>query len=77
MGSRPTGHIPFSARAKEALAHAVREAQAPHGDDIGTEHLALGLLAVDGGLVRPVLAALGTSAPVLRTAILDRYRQAD
>jgi hypothetical protein len=31
---------------------------------------------VDGGLVPPILAALGESAPALRAAILDRYRQA-
>jgi len=34
------------------------------------------LLAIDGGLVPPILAALGTSSKVLRAAILDRYRQA-
>jgi hypothetical protein len=31
---------------------------------------------VDEGLVPPILAALGVSAPVLRAAIVDRYRQA-
>jgi hypothetical protein len=75
-GARPTGHIPFTPRAKESLANTVREAQARHDDHIGIEHLALGLLADDSGLVPSVLSALGTSAPALRAAIVDRYRKA-
>lgn len=75
-GARPTGHIPFTSRAKESLANSVREAQARHDSHIGVEHLTLGLIAIDSGLVPAVLAALGASAPTLRTAILDRYRRA-
>jgi ATP-dependent Clp protease ATP-binding subunit ClpA len=55
---------------------ALREAQAERDTYIGVQHIALGLLAIDGGLVPPILAALGTSPKVLRAAILDRYRQA-
>jgi ATP-dependent Clp protease ATP-binding subunit ClpA len=73
-GARPTGHIPFTPRAKESLANAVREAQARH--EIGIEHLAIGLMAMESGLLSSVLSALGTSAPVLRAAIVDRYRRA-
>ncbi len=43
---------------------------------IGVEHLALGLLSVTDGLVPPILAALGASAPELRTAVAERCRQA-
>ncbi|MFE9453896.1 Clp protease N-terminal domain-containing protein [Streptomyces sp. NPDC006739] len=75
-GARPSGHIPFTARAKESLANTVREAQARHDHAIGVEHLALGLIAVTSGPVPSVLSALGVSAPALRAAIVDRYRQA-
>jgi ATP-dependent Clp protease ATP-binding subunit ClpA len=75
-GARPTGHIPFTPRAKESLANTVREAKARHDNHIGTEHLAIGLMAVNNGQVRSVLSALGASAPALRTAIVNRYRQA-
>ncbi|MFJ9153500.1 Clp protease N-terminal domain-containing protein [Streptomyces sp. NPDC102270] len=74
-GARPTGHIPFTPNAKESLSNTVHEAQARHETDIGTEHLALGLIAMNSGLVPSVLSALGASAPALRTAIVDRYRQ--
>lgn len=75
-GSVPSGHLPFTCRAKKTLELALREATARHDAHIGVEHLALGLLAVDSGLVPPILAALGTTSPILRAAIQDRYRQA-
>ena len=43
---------------------------------IGVEHIALALTAIKNGLVPSILSAAGTSAPALRAAILDRYRQA-
>jgi hypothetical protein len=43
---------------------------------VGVEHIALALTFIKNGLVPPILSAAGTSAPALRTAILDRYRQA-
>jgi ATP-dependent Clp protease ATP-binding subunit ClpA len=75
-GARPTGHIPFTHRAKESLANTVREAQARHDDCIRIEHLALGVITNNSGLVPSLLSALGTSVPALRAAIVDRYRQA-
>jgi ATP-dependent Clp protease ATP-binding subunit ClpA len=75
-GPRPTGHIPFTPGAKKTLQNALREALARHDDHIGVEHITLGLIATNGGLVPPILSALGASAPALRAAILDRYRQA-
>ncbi|MFF1255518.1 hypothetical protein OG564_41045 [Streptomyces sp. NBC_01280] len=74
--ARSGGHIRFSPRAKESLANTVREAQARHDRHIGVEHLGLSLVTMTGGLVPSVLSALGASAPALRTAITDRYRQA-
>jgi Clp amino terminal domain, pathogenicity island component len=75
-GALPTGHLPFTPRAKKSLENSLREAEALHDQHIGVEHLALGLLAMNSGLVPPILSALGTSEPALRAAILDRYRQA-
>jgi hypothetical protein len=43
---------------------------------IDVEHVALALTAIKNGLVPPILSAAGASAPALRAAILDRYRQA-
>jgi ATP-dependent Clp protease ATP-binding subunit ClpA len=68
--------LPHTSGVGQILQNARREAQAWHHTQIGVEHLALGLLAVSGGPVPPILAALGVSAPALRAAILDRYRQA-
>jgi ATP-dependent Clp protease ATP-binding subunit ClpA len=75
-GPRSPGHIPFTPGAKKILANAVREAQARQDTYIGVEHITLGLVAIDSGLVPPILSALGASATTLRAAVLDRYRQA-
>jgi hypothetical protein len=67
--------LPHGPGAGQSLGNALREAQTRHGAQIDVGHLALGLLAVDEGLVPPILSALGVSAPALRAAILDRCRQ--
>ncbi|HET9970534.1 MAG TPA: Clp protease N-terminal domain-containing protein [Streptosporangiaceae bacterium] len=75
-GPAPSGHIPFTPATKKILELALREAGARDDTQIGVEHIALALTTVASGLVPPILAAAGTQAPALRTAILDRYRQA-
>jgi hypothetical protein len=75
-GAVASGHLPFTARAKKSLENSLREAEAMHDQHVGVEHLALGLIRMDGGLVPQILQALGGSGPALRAAILDRYRQA-
>jgi ATP-dependent Clp protease ATP-binding subunit ClpA len=75
-GPMPTGHLPFTTRAKKCLENTAHEAYARHDKHIGVEHVTLGLIAISSGMVGPILAALGTSAPTLRAAIVDRYRQA-
>jgi ATP-dependent Clp protease ATP-binding subunit ClpA len=74
--NQPRGHIPFTPGAKKTLANAVRQAAAMRDDHLGTEHVAVGLLEVNQGLVPAILAAAGTSAPELRAAILGRCRKA-
>jgi hypothetical protein len=75
-GNLPTGHLPFTPAAKKSLESALREALARDDGHLGTEHVALSLIAMNGGLVPPILSAAGPSGPALRAAILDRYRQA-
>lgn len=73
---QPAGHIPFAPGAKKCLQDTLREALAQHQTGIGVEHIALGLLVTNSGLVPPILDEAGLSAPALRAAILDRYRSA-
>ena len=75
-GPPPSGHIPFTPAAKKILELAVREALALNDSQMGVEHIALALTAIRNGLVPAILSVADTSAPALRAAILDRYRQA-
>jgi ATP-dependent Clp protease ATP-binding subunit ClpC len=64
----PTGHIPFTPRAKKVLELSLREALQLGHNYIGTEHILLGLLREGEGVAAQVLQTLG--------AELDRVRQA-
>ena len=75
-GPAPTGHIPFTPRAKKSLELSLREAQALHDDYIGVQHLILAQLAIRDGMPRQIVSALGASNESLRAAILARYRKA-
>jgi hypothetical protein len=76
-GPRPTGHISPTPDAWYAVHRSVVEAVIlRHDTRIRAEHLALAFTAMTTGLVPPILSALGTSAPALRTAILERSWQA-
>ena len=75
-GAHSTGHLPFTPRAKKSLEHSLREAKARHDNYLGVEHLTLALVAMNDGAVPPILSALSAPPAILRTAILDRYRQA-
>jgi hypothetical protein len=63
----PTGHIPFTPRAKKVLELSLREALALSHNYIGTEHILLGLIREGEGVAAQVLVKLGGS--------LDRVRQ--
>ncbi len=75
-GPRPSGHIPFTPAAKKILELTLREAVALHDSHVGVEHVALALTTIKQGLVPQILSAAGAPPAALRTAILDRYRQA-
>jgi ATP-dependent Clp protease ATP-binding subunit ClpC len=64
----PTGHIPFTPRAKKVLELSLREALQLGHNYIGTEHILLGLIREGEGVAAQVLQKLG--------ADLDRVRQA-
>ncbi|WP_054952629.1 ATP-dependent Clp protease ATP-binding subunit [Flaviflexus massiliensis] len=63
----PSGHIPFTPRAKKVLEYALREGLQLGHSYIGTEHLLLGLLREQDGVAAKVLVKLG--------ADLGRVRQ--
>ena len=75
-GPRPTGHIPFTPAAKKILELTLREAVALNDSQVGVEHIVLALTTIKQGLVPQILSEADTPAAALRTAILDRYRQA-
>ena len=75
-GPPPPPYIPFTPGAKKTLVRAMDEAAARHDPNAGAEHLALALTAASTGPMPSILAAAGTAAPALRSAILNRYRQA-
>src|SRR4029450_1438854 len=65
--SPPSGHIPFTPRAKKVLELSLREALALGHNYIGTEHILLGLIREGEGVAAQVLINLGAG--------LERTRQ--
>ena len=57
----PTGHIPFTPRAKKVLELSLREALQLGHHYIGTEHILLGLLCEGQGVGAQVLISMGAS----------------
>jgi ATP-dependent Clp protease ATP-binding subunit ClpA len=66
----PTGHIPFTPRAKKVLELSLREALQLGHDYIGTEHLLLGLLREGEGVAAQVLQKLGVTLGVARQEVV-------
>jgi hypothetical protein len=74
--SRDGVFLRHSPSAEQSVGNAQATARARHDTSVTVEHLALGLLAVTEGPVPAILSGLGVSGPVVRSAIVDRYRQA-
>jgi ATP-dependent Clp protease ATP-binding subunit ClpC len=70
-GKAPTGHIPFTQRAKKILELSLREALEQKKSYIGTEHILLGLLRDSGGVGAQVLERLGGPLPALRQRVIE------
>jgi ATP-dependent Clp protease ATP-binding subunit ClpA len=66
----PTGHIPFTPRAKKVLELSLREAQQLGHDYIGTEHILLGLIREGEGVAAQVLAKLGADLSRTRRQVV-------
>jgi ATP-dependent Clp protease ATP-binding subunit ClpA len=72
----PSGHIPFTPRAKKCLEGSLRESVARRDGYIGVEHLALALTAMTDGLAPHVFSRIGIPATQARAALVSRYRRA-
>ena len=70
----PSGHIPFTQRARKVLELSLREALEQRQRFIGTEHILLALLRDSGDVGAQVLERLGESLPALRHRVLEAAR---
>jgi ATP-dependent Clp protease ATP-binding subunit ClpA len=66
----PTGHIPFTPRAKKVLELSLREAKQLGHNYIGTEHLLLGLVREGEGVAAQVLIRLGGDLSRVRQQVI-------
>ncbi len=66
----PTGHIPFTPRAKKVLELSLREAETLGHNSVGTEHMLLGLVAVGEGVAVEALSRLDATPPRVREEVL-------
>jgi ATP-dependent Clp protease ATP-binding subunit ClpA len=69
--SAPTGHIPFTPRAKKVLELSLRDALELGHNYIGTEHLLLGLIREGEGVAAQVLVRLGADLPRVRQQVIQ------
>jgi hypothetical protein len=67
----PSGHIPFTPRAKKVLELSLREALALGHNYIGTEHILLGLIREGEGVAAQVLVKLGASFERVRQVVIQ------
>ncbi|MBP2703634.1 ATP-dependent Clp protease ATP-binding subunit [Microbispora sp. RL4-1S] len=65
----PTGHIPFTARAKESIDRAVEEARRLGHTHVGPEHLLLGVLGDEGSVGAQFLIGTGVTKAAAEAAI--------
>jgi ATP-dependent Clp protease ATP-binding subunit ClpA len=70
----PSGHIPFTPRAKKVLELSLREALQLGHDYIGTEHILLGLLSEGEGVAAQVLVRLGADMKRVRQQVIQLLR---
>jgi ATP-dependent Clp protease ATP-binding subunit ClpC len=70
-GSSPSGHIPFTPRAKKVLELSLREALQLGHNYIGTEHILLGLLREGEGVATQVLVKLGADLGKVRQQVIQ------
>jgi len=71
-GGAPTGHIPFTPRAKKVLELSLREALQLGHNYIGTEHVLLGLIREGEGVGAQVLVNLGADLSAVRQEVIQQ-----
>jgi hypothetical protein len=67
----PSGHIPFTPRAKRVLELSLRESRQLGHNYIGTEHILLGLLREGEGVAAQVLVRLGADLNRVRQQVIQ------
>jgi len=67
----PSGHIPFTPRAKKVLELSLREALQLGHNYIGTEHILLGLIREGEGVAAQVLVKLGADLNRVREQVIQ------
>ena len=67
----PSGHIPFTPRAKKVLELSLREALQLGHNYIGTEHILLGLIREGDGVAAQVLVKLGADLNRVRQQVIQ------
>jgi hypothetical protein len=67
----PTGHIPFTPRAKKVLELSLRESLQLGHNYIGTEHILLGLIREGDGVAAQVLVRLGADLNRVRHQVIQ------
>jgi Clp amino terminal domain, pathogenicity island component len=67
----PTGHLPFSPRAKKVLELSLRESRQLRCGYIGTEHLLLGMVREGEGVAAKVLLKLGADLSRVRQQVIQ------
>ncbi|SNS91911.1 ATP-dependent Clp protease ATP-binding subunit ClpC [Micrococcales bacterium KH10] len=67
----PSGHIPFTPRAKKVLELSLREALQLGHNYIGTEHILLGLIREGEGVAAQVLTKLGADLSTVRQQVIQ------
>jgi ATP-dependent Clp protease ATP-binding subunit ClpA len=67
----PSGHIPFTPRAKKVLELSLREALQLGHNYIGTEHILLGLIREGEGVAAQVLVKLGADRDRVRQQVIQ------
>ncbi len=73
----PSGHIPFTPRAKKVLELSLREAMQFGHNYIGTEHVLLGVIREGKGVAAQILVKQGANLPAVRQAILAELGEPD
>src|SRR5260370_348354 len=70
----PSGHIPFTPRAKKVLELSRLQASQLGPDYIGTEHILLGLIREGDGVAAQVLVKLGADLNRVRQQVIETLR---